>query len=765
MTIHNPPKSSKAQTLSSKAQTLSGCSVSVVIPMFNAGNYVNECLDSLLNQTFQDFEVIVVDDCSTDNSVAVVKSYEPKFGGRLQLDKTKTNSGGGGYVPRNVGLSLAKGDYIFFADADDFLAVNALETLYDAARGFGADVVYTGAYYDVQQPNDSSELKDGEGKALLKDGAEDKPVLTVKDPAKNLDRLLPEGNFRTPWARFVRRDFLTENGIVFPEITTGGDFIWTIHVHCLAKNFLRIPTPVYYHRNYNVDSVSRTKRSPQEQVSYWFSAFVAWTKAFQELMDKIDLLRDNPDYSYQAMRGHFGYCFSRIAEEKWQLDRRTIYETLYREFAKQKNSADFMSAFLFSSIVFYRKSLSQAKWNLGKLKDGFYPPEDDNPSEDDNQPEDKEDSAVTVQPAPVPHVTESTCAVSVIVPMFNAAEYIGECLESLLIQTFTDFEVIVVDDCSTDNSVEVVESYIPKFDGRLRLEKTEKNSEGGGYVPRNIGLELANGEYVFFMDSDDFIRGDALETLHSWAKENETDVVYTSAYYDIRQANDVYVLRDGEYRDLLKAKKKDEPTLTVDAPKVNLDILLTPSRQRHFRNLWTKFVRRDFLLNNNIVFPAIMTGGDFLWVINVYAHAKRLLRLPIPLYFYRHYNSDSVAWKNVEAPAQVTKTVSSFVDFIKALSELATADELLKDNPSYCYEVVRSYFNVCFGRLSAELNQSRPEKLYEILCDEFSKNNDELSSIMPFFVSNIVQREQSTSQAQEQFDKLTQEVNKLKPKR
>ena len=77
-------------------------------------------------------------------------------------------------------------------------------------------------------------------------------------------------------------------------------------------------------------------------------------------------------------------------------------------------------------------------------------------------------------------------AVSVIIPMYNAEKYIGECLESLLLQTFQDFEVIVVDDCSTDNSFSIVESYIPKFDGRLKLTKTEKNSGGGGYVPRNI---------------------------------------------------------------------------------------------------------------------------------------------------------------------------------------------------------------------------------------------------------------------------------------
>jgi hypothetical protein len=105
-------------------------------------------------------------------------------------------------------------------------------------------------------------------------------------------------------------------------------------------------------------------------------------------------------------------------------------------------------------------------------------------------------------------------AISVIIPMYNSEKYIGECLDSLLAQTFQDFEVIVVDDCSTDDSVVIVESYAQKFSGRLKLAKTEINSGGGGYVPRNIGLSLSSGEYFYFLDADDFIVEMALEIFH-----------------------------------------------------------------------------------------------------------------------------------------------------------------------------------------------------------------------------------------------------------
>ena len=85
--------------------------------------------------------------------------------------------------------------------------------------------------------------------------------------------------------------------------------------------------------------------------------------------------------------------------------------------------------------------------------------------------------------------------VSVIIPVFNAEKYLAVCLESLLIQTFTDFEVIIVDDCSTDSSLAIAESYLEKFGGRLKILTLEENTGTPG-LPRNVGLEFSQGEYI-----------------------------------------------------------------------------------------------------------------------------------------------------------------------------------------------------------------------------------------------------------------------------
>ena len=115
--------------------------ISVIISLYNYEKYIGECLESLLGQTFQSFEIIVVDDCSTDNSIAIIKSYFSKFNGRLRLTKTKVNTGGGG-EPRNLGFRFSIGKYVFFMDADDALVKTGLEEMYTLAEKYDADVVW-----------------------------------------------------------------------------------------------------------------------------------------------------------------------------------------------------------------------------------------------------------------------------------------------------------------------------------------------------------------------------------------------------------------------------------------------------------------------------------------------------------------------------------------------------------------------------------------------------------------------------------------------
>ena len=123
--------------------------------------------------------------------------------------------------------------------------------------------------------------------------------------------------------------------------------------------------------------------------------------------------------------------------------------------------------------------------------------------------------------------TEKIPLVSVIIPMFNAAKFIPQTLESLLYQTMKDFEVVVVDDYSTDNSVEVVEGFKMRFDSlgvKLHVIKLPKNTGKPG-LPRNVGIQFARGKYISFLDSDDLYTKTALEELSTLAEKYQADVV------------------------------------------------------------------------------------------------------------------------------------------------------------------------------------------------------------------------------------------------
>ena len=343
--------------------------VSVIVPLYNAEKYIAECLGSLLAQTFQNFEVIVVDDCSTDNGVDIVKSYAPKFGGRLNLTRTQKNSGGGGYIPRNIGLQLSSGKYIFFVDADDFLVETALEIFHAATTQYNADVVYTSSYYFYENSRTISLVMDNTSTHAKENGILDKMTLAIDAPEENLQRLLLKEEIpHTPWAKFIAREFLIKNKIDFPKIISGGDFIWTIQILYYTKRFLRLPIPLYFYRINSSSLVNRKKNNLSEQISYCAAAFLAGASTLYELSNKIDLLKKNPVYLNAALKVFLDNFLSRTFEERIQLNSQDIYEIVYREFAEEKKSSALTIPFFFSVIDSQQKKLLSMQQHIAELE-------------------------------------------------------------------------------------------------------------------------------------------------------------------------------------------------------------------------------------------------------------------------------------------------------------------------------------------------------------------------------------------------------------
>lgn len=214
---------------------------------------------------------------------------------------------------------------------------------------------------------------------------------------------------------------------------------------------------------------------------------------------------------------------------------------------------------------------------------------------------------------------------SIIIPVYNVEKYLPKCLGSILEQPFKDLEVICVNDGSTDGSLDVLQK-IKKNDDRVVI--IDKKNEGSG-IARNIGLSTAQGEYVYFIDSDDWLEDDVLAKIIAKADELQTDILVFGglSYYNGKGQNGAYSKNKLPKKYLGKV---------VSAKDVKKDIFKFPS------TAWTKLYRRSFLIKNEIKFQNIRAGQDQLPFFHSMIMADRIAILPENIYCYQKNREGSV---------------------------------------------------------------------------------------------------------------------------
>ena len=237
--------------------------VSIIIPMYNAEKYVGECLDSILAQTFTDYEVIVVDDCSTDNSRAVVESYKKKFGGKLRLINRAVNSGNPG-PPTNDGIILSRGEYLLLLDNDDAIVKTALEELYTLAKKFDADVVHCKRYYRFPAGKKFSDVSVRVLNPYLIGGEEEPPALLSDNVLERLPAIRDGKFFQNLWTKLIRRDFMLKNRIKLIN-GTAQDMLVTTCLLFTAPKYLLIPNCVNLYRVVT-NSLSHSQKTLNEYI-------------------------------------------------------------------------------------------------------------------------------------------------------------------------------------------------------------------------------------------------------------------------------------------------------------------------------------------------------------------------------------------------------------------------------------------------------------------------------------------------------------------
>ncbi len=269
--------------------------VSVIIPLYNAEDYIKVTLMSLQNQTLQDFEVVIVDDCSTDTSLAIVNQFkeEEELGDKIRVITLEKN--GGISNTRNVGLNFSKGKYVTFLDNDDLLVPKALETFVDIADEWQAEVVHTHSHY--QNPKDANH----QGEKILfrmasfehgnKKNLKSPPYLLTNDMSERMTNFSIYGIDWNVWGKLFRRDFLMINNIRFPKIKLTEDLIFVFQTLLFAKKYIMIPDGLYIYR-YRNDSTLHKDRD-KNFLRKIIGVQIEGTKILNDLMDGVEHFADH----------------------------------------------------------------------------------------------------------------------------------------------------------------------------------------------------------------------------------------------------------------------------------------------------------------------------------------------------------------------------------------------------------------------------------------------------------------------------------------
>jgi len=227
--------------------------------------------------------------------------------------------------------------------------------------------------------------------------------------------------------------------------------------------------------------------------------------------------------------------------------------------------------------------------------------------------------------------------VSVIIPAYNVEKYLEKCLDTVINQTLKEIEVIVIDNASTDSTSSIIQKYSEK-DGRIKVVTTSQNVTAG--EARNHGLEIAKGEYLSFLDSDDYFELDMLEKMYMTSKTNSTDIcIVNYVAFDSGTEEQIFSIRPPYFFRKKYNNRKIEP---IDCNE-NLFCLFTTF-------VWDKMFKTSFIRDLNIKFQEIKAANDIFFSYIALAFAKSIIYIDERFVHYRQRHvgtlSSNRKWKH-----------------------------------------------------------------------------------------------------------------------
>lgn len=454
--------------------------LSVIMPIYNVEKYISKCLDSLIHQTFKELEIICIDDCGSDGSIAIVKQYMEKDK-RIYLIHHKKNMGQA--TARNTGIKLAKADLIAFVDSDDYLDINTYE---QAIKNMTPDI--DTVCFGIQTVgNDSSDRQNID---------DDYYAIKFQGKIKLTDEVLFETDV-SPCNKIFRKSIIEKYNISFPDGLKYEDAYFFNVYGLRAQYAFFMPDKFYFYNRHENSTMTNTFTG---KPGYSIDHVKIAVKIYEYLKEN-GLFSAHRNYFYQFF---FAYLNFALLYDKSKEGQKQIYDFANNFLTKEKISFNNSPAFFRDYQMLKNNSLQKEikkQFHVFKIK------------------ETKIKKIYYLAGIPLFRIKYKNnhvkyyvfsffrvytkkltlCPrISVLMPAYNAEKYISEAIESILNQTFFDFEFIIINDGSTDNTVNIIKSY---HDDRIILIDNQQNM--GLVSVLNQGLKLASGEYIARMDADD----------------------------------------------------------------------------------------------------------------------------------------------------------------------------------------------------------------------------------------------------------------------
>lgn len=295
--------------------------------------------------------------------------------------------------------------------------------------------------------------------------------------------------------------------------------------------------------------------------------------------------------------------------------------------------------------------------------------------------------------------------ISVIVPVYNVEKYLAECLDSVLMQDFPDYEILCVEDKSQDRSREILQEYACRNE-RIRMILHDQNA--GLSAARNSGLAVAQGKYILFVDSDDILAEGALRKLYTYAEEKAAEIVYFNykrIYEEGLSGNPPYRVDYKKYSDVYTGK----------------EFMGDVSRHGTFEwAVWAQFYRRDFLEQQHLRFYNGILHEDMLFTFLCTVNADRVAALNDVLYRYRCRKGSIMQTKSNRRIESLLIVFKEIYSWWSQRDGSMTADE---------NEAVTRYLRIVYSRIrynmrfmnrgeSAEMGGPAQKGLYQILTSD-----------------------------------------------